>query len=109
MLPAHEKQLQILIDEKKGDKHRLEEMLMRIRMGKELYNSDITYIQKLYQEFYENPVVFTDEEFVYEKPKKLEKILEKPKKLLSRTARISIFASMMSIGVIGLVVIYYYF
>ena len=109
MLPVYERQLQILIDEKKGDKGRLEEMLMRIGMGKELYNSDIEYIHKTYQKFEEKPVVFGEEEFVYEKPKKLEKILEQPKKLLSRTARISIFASMIGIGVIGLVVIYYYY
>lgn len=110
MLPVYERQLQILIDEKKGDKGRLEEMLMRIGMGKELYNSDIEYIHKLYEEFDKKPVVFGSEEFVYEKPKTTQqKILEQPKKLLSRTIRISICASVTGVAVMGLVVIYYFY
>ncbi len=113
MLPVYERQLQILIDEKKGDKLRLEEMLMRIGMGKELYNSDKEYIHKIYQEFEENTVVFDEKPFVYEKPKKLEKIqekiLEQPKKLLSRTVRISICASVTCVALMGLVVIYYFY
>jgi hypothetical protein len=53
-----------LIEEDKGDLLRLRDMLVRLRTGKKLYNSDVSYLEKL------NPEI-----------KNREKIIEKPIKL----------------------------
>jgi len=60
--------IQNLIDTGRGDLCRLEEMLTRVKFEKKLYKSDIAYINMIYPEDNENPVVFGDEPFVFEKP-----------------------------------------
>ena len=57
--------IQNLIDTGTGDLCRLEEMLMRVKIEKKLYNSDITYVEMICPEDNENPIVFGDEPFVF--------------------------------------------
>lgn len=42
-----EKKIKFLIESKLGDSNRLKELLERVKSGKQLYNSDITYIERL--------------------------------------------------------------
>lgn len=59
--------IQNLIDTGTGDLHRLEEILMRVKFEKKLYNSDIAYVEMICPKDNENPIVFGDEPFVFEK------------------------------------------
>lgn len=60
--------IQNLIDTGTGDLCRLEEMLMRVKFEKKLYNSDIAYVEMICPKDNENPIVFDEEPFVFEKP-----------------------------------------
>jgi hypothetical protein len=60
-----------LLDEQVGDQLRLEDMLDRCKSGKELYKSDTSYLQRLSPKDTENPIVFTEEEFVYKETPKI--------------------------------------
>ena len=83
------KTIQRLIDENAGDQHRLEDMQRRITLGRSLYNSDILYIKKL-TELVDNPVVFGDEPFVFEKETKVHAVKEIVKQTVENTAKLAV-------------------
>ena len=66
LLISNETLILRLLAEQVGDQNRLEDMLDRCKAGKELYKSDISYLQRLSPKDTENPIVFTEEPFVYE-------------------------------------------
>lgn len=81
------KTIQRLLDEKIGDTHRLDDMQTRIGMGKELYNSDVMYLEKLLLQIKETPVVFGEEPFVYEKKSKTEIVTDSVKHTVKQTVK----------------------
>jgi len=83
------KTIQRLIDENVGDQHRLEDMQRRITVGRELYNSDILYLEKL-TELVDDPVVFSDEPFVFEKETKVQAVKGIVKQTVENTAKLAV-------------------
>lgn len=67
LLVSNETLILRLLAEQVGDQLRLEDMMDRCKDGKTLYKSDISYLQRLSPKDTENPVVFTEEPFVYKK------------------------------------------
>ncbi len=65
LLVSNETLILRLLAEQVGDQLRLEDMLDRCKDGKKLYKSDISYLQRLSPKDTENPIVFTEEAFVY--------------------------------------------
>ena len=93
-----EKNIQILLDDKKGDQHRLEEMLMRVRMSKKLYNSDKLYIQKLLPTPEEKPVVFGEKPFVFQESRK------RPVKTSKKKIIKKIIIILLLVGIAGIAI-----
>lgn len=85
MTLSQEQKIQNLIDNDLGESLRLEDMLTRIRKGKELYNSDLQYLEKISPT--EKPIVFTDKPFVFEKETTKDIIT---KKVLSTKTKIGV-------------------
>jgi hypothetical protein len=83
-----EKKIQILIDDGTGDVHRLEDMLVRNKTGKKLYNSDLLYLEKISPD--EKPVVFTDDTFVFKKETKVDAVKEIVKQTVEQTSKLTI-------------------
>ncbi len=83
------KTIQRLIAENVGDQHRLEDMQIRITLGKDLYNSDILYIKKL-TELVDKPVVFDEKPFVFEKETKVHVVKEIVKHTVENTAKLAV-------------------
>lgn len=83
------KTIQRLIDENVGDEHRLEDIQRRITLGKDLYNSDIQYLKKL-TELVDDPVVFGEEPFVFEKQTKTDAVKEIVKQTVENTAKLAV-------------------
>ena len=71
LLVSNETLILRLLAEQVGDQMRLEDMLVRCKSRKELYKSDISYLQRLSPKDTENPIVFTEEEFVYKETPKI--------------------------------------
>ena len=65
LLTSNETIILSLLAEQEGDQLRLQDMLDRCKDGKKLYKSDMSYLQRLSPKDTENPIVFTEEEFVY--------------------------------------------
>jgi len=100
ILTSNETIILRLLDEQIGDQMRLEDMLTRCKDGKELYKSDISYLQRLSPKDTENPIVFTEEEFVY---KKTPKIKNKKTSLIVLTIVLIVIA-VIAVIVISLIV-----
>jgi hypothetical protein len=83
------KTIQKLIDENVGDQHRLEDMQKRITLGRNLYNSDILYLKKL-TELVDDPVVFGEEPFVFEKETKIQAVKGIVKQTVEQTAKLAV-------------------
>lgn len=93
--------IQYLIDVGEGDSMRLEEMLLRVKNNKKLYNSDLNYLKKFLEIEQESPPINMDE--LQEKPA--------PKPQKSRVIKFcvifcSILASLI-LGILGGVIFWY--
>jgi len=76
--------IQRFLDENIGDQLRLEEMQRRFDEDGNLYNSDVLYLEKL-TELDDNPVVFSEEPFVFEKQTKVKDV----KKIVKQTVNLT--------------------
>lgn len=83
------KTIQRFIDGNMGDQRRLEDMQRRITLGIKLYNSDTLYLKKL-TELVDDPVVFDDEPFVFQKETKVHAVKEIVKHTVENTAKLAV-------------------
>lgn len=93
LLTSYETLILRLISEQTGDQFRLEDMLVRSKAGKKLYESDISYIQRLSPKVIEKPVVFTEEPYVH---KEIPKIKNKRTGIIVLIVVISIALAIVS-------------